>query len=532
MKYPGKFSPTIGIIIILSLLGSLMIFYSTYWGPWAYSDSAGYLAAARNLLHGHGLGYFGASGDFMPLSIHPPFYSLVLSGMGLFGLDVIVAARWLNIILFGATILLSGTFAYSTFHSSWLALSLSASLLTMPSFVDVSSGAMSELLFFFTTILGICLLIVYLDQGKRYLLILSSLAIGMAFLCRINGVVVVVAGIIGLMVINRISWKQRIIDTLVFSLISLTPILSWLIWVYSQTKTIAARDFFFTPHIWSATTELRINIMEVFWSWLPFPQLLPPYSYHLSRNVFILLFAILFLSVLLIVIKQFISRKSIFSSPQEFSFALFWIVFILGNILLLAASFIFIDLVPSTDSRTFFYIQFGLIIAFLALFSALIKVFRFPPAIGWIYASVFLIFDLSYSLTSWNIINQYHLHGAGYTSEAWQKSLTLKTLRALPPDVPIITNQAAAVLLLLDRPAYDFCTLPCNQTGQFTYGDDPTDPVQGIFREDGAALVLFYGYCDFESYPWYANIIAEVKSLTQNLKISFSSCDGKIFFYP
>ncbi len=92
------------LIILLALMGSIMIYYSTVWGPWVYSDSTEYIVSARNLLQGHGLGLFGASGAFHPLSLHPPFYSLVLSLFGAFGADLVTTARWINVVLFGLTI--------------------------------------------------------------------------------------------------------------------------------------------------------------------------------------------------------------------------------------------------------------------------------------------------------------------------------------------------------------------------------------------------------------------------------------------
>lgn len=532
MKFPNIFTPTLLIILLLSIIGSLAIYFSTSWGPWAYSDSTEYIDSARNLLAGRGLGHSAPSGSLVPLTLHPPFYPLVLSAMELLGFNLIEAARWLNIILFGATIFLSGAFTYALFHSSWLAISLSAAILTLPPLVDVSSGAMSELLFFFTATLGLCLLIIYLDLRKRYLLILSSIAAGLAFLSRYPGIVVIVTCIIGLTVAGRISWKQRLHELLEFSIISIIPSAIWLIWIYFQTKTLVARDYHFTLDIWSNTIDLRKRMMEVFWSWLPFHSRLPSYSYNLARNVLIFLIVLIFLLVSVIVVKKFIFRKSIDSSPQEFTFAFLWLIFIVGNISLLTASFLFTSPLPDLNPRTLLPVQFGLGFALLALVASLINEFRLPPAMGWTCAVLALIFILPNARTSWKIISQYHINGGGYTSQTWHSSLTLQELTELPLNIPIITNESAAVLLLTERPAYDFCTLPCNQPDQLIYGDNPLDPVQKVFREDGAALVFFYPYCGAQVEPWYANTMTELKSITQNLTQYFSSCDGVIYYYP
>jgi hypothetical protein len=149
-----------------------------------------------------------------------------------------------------------------------------------------------------------------------------------------------------------------------------------------------------------------------------------------------------------------------------------------------------------------------------------------------------LVFILSNAQVSWQIITRYHQWGAGYTSAAWQRSTTLQALQALPPDIPVITNETAAVLLLADRPAYDFCgptydpNWPCIQLGEFRYGDLPGDETQRIFREEEAALVIFYPYCARREQAWSAGTLAQLESLTQGLLIHLSSCDGAIFFYP
>jgi 4-amino-4-deoxy-L-arabinose transferase-like glycosyltransferase len=532
MKIPSKSILTLLGIVILSLVGSLAIYYSTRWGPWAYSDSTEYIVSARNLLAGHGLGIPSASGSFMPLTLHPPLYPLVLSAMGLVGFDLIEAARWLNIFLFGAMIFLSGSFSYALFHSSGLALSLSAVILTLPTLVDVSSGAMSELLFLFITTLGICLLISYLGLRKRSLLILSSIFIGLAVLCRYPGIVVIVTGMIVILVSGQNSWKKRIEDFFEFSLISITPITIWLIWIYSQTRTLSARAYQFNPSLWSDTIELRTQLTEIFWSWLPFQGHLPPYSYTISRNSLIFLFASILILFCLVAYRKISFRNPAHNGSQEFTYSSIWMIFILGNLLLLAATFIFTKPRPDLNPRTLLPVQMGLVFTLLALLSSAINAYHLPQALGWACATLVLIFSLSYARTSWNIVNQYHISGAGYTSKDWHASLTLQQARELPSNIPIITNESAAILLLLDRPAYDFCTLPCSQTDQLPYGDDLLDPNQVIFREDGAALVLFYPYCGVQAQPWYFDTMAQIKSLTQNLTQYYNSCEGAIYFYP
>ena len=296
MKYLTKSSLVWISILLLSVAASMAIYFSTQWGPWAFSDSTEYIVDARNFLAGRGLGFYAPSGTFERLSLHPPLYPLVLSSMGFLGIDLLQAARMINIFLFGGTIFVVGIYSYSFFNSAWLSIILCISLLTMPSLIDVFSGAMSEPLFIFTATLGVCFLIAYIKTKQWYLLILASIATSLAFLSRYPGIALVISGIIILLVANQLPWKQRLRDVVVFSLISITPTAIWLFQIYSHTQTLSSRNFHFTNQIWLDSIELRKRLLEIFWSWIPFQERLPTYSYNLSRNIFISLIGILLIT--------------------------------------------------------------------------------------------------------------------------------------------------------------------------------------------------------------------------------------------
>src|SRR4030042_4269134 len=165
-KFPIKDWVTYISIFLISILGSLIIIYSTKWGPWLFSDSTEYIVTAKNLITGHGLGLYGPSGAFHPLSLHPPFYSLLLSFFGLFGADLVITARWLDAILFGLTILVVGVSLYTFTKSSWLSIGGSFLLFGMPALVDIFSGALSEPLFIFTGLAGIFLIMLYIKNNR------------------------------------------------------------------------------------------------------------------------------------------------------------------------------------------------------------------------------------------------------------------------------------------------------------------------------------------------------------------------------
>jgi len=527
MKIPR---PTLLVISLLSLTGSLAIAFSTRWGPWAFSDSTEFIVSARNLLAGKGLGLYNPEGVFTPLTLHPPFYPLLLSAFGLVGVDLLVTTRWLNVILFGATIYIAGAIPYRLFKSTWLAVSSSASVLAMSTLVDVFSGAMSEPLFTFTSTLSICLLAVYLVDGGHRWLVVSAIAAGLAALSRYPGAVLIAAGMVEIILLTSTNWKQRIRDLLIYGSISLVPIGIWLQWIFSQSQS--PRQISNPVDLGQAFISLRLGLVEVFWSWLPFTEYLPPYSYNLALHVLLAMGALLAFGFIFTLVKVWQAGRWKWPVSQEFNFVLLWAAVILAYLALLAFSYLFGSPTPDLIPRTLLPMQFFL--GFFLLGSGLffIKELRLPRWSALIPVLLAVPFIISNAQASWTLIRSYYQQGAGYTAMSWRDSNTLVEVAKLPADLPIITNEAAGLLLWTDRAAYDFCTLPCNQPGDARYGDNPDDEVQRIFRQQGAALVLFYPFCAPRDEGWNAERMAQLDSLTNGLTCLEYSCDGAIYLYP
>ena len=110
----------------------------------------------------------------------------------------------------------------------------------------------------------------------------------------------------------------------------------------------------------------------------------------------------------------------------------------------------------------------------------------------------------------------------------------LDYLEDIPEDVPLISNEIEAIIIWTNRKAYRVPEIwdrtRLTQFGRF--GDDPSDPVQRIFRGDGAALILFNSaQWQFESI--YADQADErLAAFTDGLAVAFTGRDGVVYFYP
>ena len=528
MKIPR---PILLALILLSLLGATAIILSTRWGPWAYSDSTTYIVAARSVLKGDGLNVVAHPGSVERLIHHPPLYPLLLSAIGFTGIELLTAARWLNVILFGALIFATGAFSYRLLRSSWLAISISILMFAIPTLLDMFSGTMSEPLFLFASLTSTFLIVLFLETKQRRILVLAALAAGLAFLTRYIGIFAIATGLLALLLLNRTIWKERLQNLLLYGLVSIVPNVAWWVSVYLSTTTYAARELGVQTSLGSALIELRLLLVEVFWQWLPFTHSLT-YSYNSTLRLLLLLGLLCLFPLGLVVIKWWKDHQAAVLYRRELNFLVTWGMFCLAYFVFLAYAYLYTTPIPDIDLRMLLPLQIGLLITLSSGSLLVLKALNIPVWGRMGVLGLALLYLGAFLPVSIGLIREYTLHGGGYTNTAWHESNTLEALNMLPPDTPLITNQAAAVLLWTDRPAYDFCSLPCDQPGNVRYGDNPTDETQVIFRQQGAALVLFYPFCAPRDVLWNVEWMAEIEALTRDLTIYEYSCDGAIYFYP
>jgi len=532
MKLLWKPAPVILLITLIALMGSLMIYYSTSWGPWVYSDSTEYIVTARNLIEGHGLGLYGPSGAFHPLTLHPPFYSLVLSFFGLFGADLVTTARWIDIILFGLTILLVGVSLYTFTGSSWLSIISSFLLFSMPFLVDVFSGAMSEPLFIFTGLTSLFLILIFLRDNRHILLLIAGIASGLSMLTRYSGLAFIITGVCVLLFFSHKPWKKRIIDIMIYGILSCLPTIGWLIWL--KIQSLGIRSYPININFWEQFIKFRLAVIETFWSWLPFTSLLPRYTYNLARNLFIF-FLLLFLVIFcLMVWKLLKNRLMVFDSTTGLVLGLLMIAFAIAYLFILGFSYFYTYPPPDLIARTLLPLQIAVLLGIFSLFLFFIRAWQSAKWLNII--PIFLAFgiSISYLHDSVDIVSQYHQYGSGYTSKAWRDSNIFNIIEQLPRNIPIISNESALVLFYTGRPAYDISELVDKEPQNITarYGDDPYDIPQKVFRENGAALVLFNSKWSQFQQLYGDQSIPRLENLTRDLSLYAQIADGEIYFYP
>lgn len=97
-----------------------------------------------------------------------------------------------------------------------------------------------------------------------FLLVITSVILGLAALTRYVGIVNIFTGIVVILLVNKkSSFSRRIISALTLTIISITPILFWTLRNFRLTTTINNRGFDFHPMV----LKNYLNAFYTFFKW-------------------------------------------------------------------------------------------------------------------------------------------------------------------------------------------------------------------------------------------------------------------------
>lgn len=521
-------------LLLIAALAAAQVVYSTRLGVWAESDSAVYLAAARNLQSGAGLRVIQPSGKAATLM--PPLYSLTLAGLNAAGVDLLNAARCLNVGLAFASILLFGWICMTFGGTRWLALPGALLLACFPVTIELYSGMMTEPLYLTLMLAGFGALLAYLDRERRGWLIAAGLAAGLGVLTRFVGVVFLPAGVLAVLLLSRAGWKRRLGDLLLYGLAGVLPVAIWAVWLYFNPDSSPALGGPQWTNPWAYLAPVRNGFFKTLWSWLPFANLLPGDSKLLRLATVLsalLLPGLAVLGAWRLLGKRL--RKWLDDADARLAaLSALWIAcFITGFILI----YLFRNPPQDVDQRTLLPL-FPLILFLLAATVSLwLRSLR-----GWgrrvALAGAALLLAAScaaYLPASLETMQSLHTNGRGYVTPAWQNSQTLRALRDVPADLTLISNENGAVLFFSGRTALEvkerFRSKPLDVFTRF--GDDPQDEVQALFHEGRAALVIFRQPLYWQLAPLYGDQTqARIDAFLSGLTPLYEGADGGIYLYP
>ena len=190
--------------------------FNTRWGAYLSDDTYYYILPAQELLAGRG---------FNPSYIFGPLFPLALAGLSLAGLDVLLAARWLNAVLFGVNLMLVGFITRRLNVPAGFAWLAAALVLLSDTVAEAHGWAMSEALGITFILLSLLLALEYFLKGERRYWWLMVVATGLALLARYASLPLVGAIAVTLFIFapGR-RWVARLANAAAFGALSLAPL--------------------------------------------------------------------------------------------------------------------------------------------------------------------------------------------------------------------------------------------------------------------------------------------------------------------
>ena len=486
------------ILSFAAVVGGSIIYYGTRWGPWAYSDSVGYIVSARSLLVGRGLGLLRPSGEFVNLVIVPPLYPLLIAALGGAGVGLVNAARWLDIFFFACFLCASAVGAYRITRSGWIAAGVTAVFLAQPAILLAYLSAMSEPVFMFFLVASLVLVAIFITDGRRKVLILSAFAAMLALLTRYAGIALIISCSIGILALTRSSLRRRLEDVTMFGACSVGPTAAFVLWSHLRLHSTSPRALSQNIQVGSLVTDFTSRAVSAIWTWKPIPPNVIPnnlISSHYTMYVAGSMASALAIAIAWSVASSIHARRRSnirIQTQVEWRPAALLGIFLATFVLFYASVYLVTYPAPDVDSRELLpLLPVGLLLVFVVSDLGL-RLTGGPTLLRASLVTAVALSVVGYSLISADMVTGMHRTGLGYTSRAWQSSQTLAAVQRLPPELSLITNETAAIMLYTDRSAHEIPGLqpsdPRTMSVPFGSGSSELDQE---YRSGKAALILF-----------------------------------------
>ena len=253
----------LALALLVAAGGVVAVLYKTRYGPGASGDSVYYLMGARNLLSGNGFSRYSGGWEAIPITGFPPFFSVLLAGIGLLGENLFAGARYLNALLFGANIFLVSLMVFRYTRSVTAGVVSALLILTSESMLLYHSWVMTEALFIFLMLCSLHALVQYFETGGLAALIFSALMMAAATLTRYVGLAIVGTAGLSILVLNRSGFTKRVLHAFLLGLVSVLPFILWLYRNSLVSSSLVNRQVIF--HLISGEVVLGFISEAVSW---------------------------------------------------------------------------------------------------------------------------------------------------------------------------------------------------------------------------------------------------------------------------
>jgi hypothetical protein len=431
-------------LLVLASGGMALILLATPLGCGISPDSIEYINGSRNLLSGNGYSTT-YTGDVMPITNWPPGFSLTLAGLGLFGIDPVSGARWLNAVLMGANILMVGLVTRQATGGLGVPSILAAFLcLTSADILWAHSYAWSEPLFILLILTGLFSLNVWLQRPRVGLLLASGLAFGGALATRHIGLPMLAGGLLALLAFDRQRWTARLRNGFFFGLMGVAP--AALFALRNQAVSGEPTNWHLTFHPMSPSNVA--GIVKAVGAWVV-PEPAGPFS--LGHKVMLVCAAALVAFGAAWLLYRKIRALQRGDASREGTAQAVCLVLIASYTAFLIGAICFLRLDIAVEIRRFL-VPLHVLVLCIAVGFVFQEIGAWHRRKTFILVAFGLVILIASAINAGSWLYRTRMDAQGYASRTWRTSEVIAWTSTLPPQVRLVSNQGLALNFLTGRP--------------------------------------------------------------------------------
>ncbi|NLG27741.1 MAG: hypothetical protein GX557_07495 [Chloroflexi bacterium] len=500
------------VLILLALAGAAGVVYATALGAATSIDSLTYVGAARTLLQGDGFLTLAYDGTFEPMTHYPPFYSVLLASVGLFGIDPLDAARGWCALFMAANVLLAGLAIYRLTRGLWWPAVLGALLMLLaPGITMVHAWAWAEPPFLLLCVLACLLLNAYTRTARRSVLWLAGAVLGLACLTRYTGLALVATAALWVLWTGPGAVGRRIADALLLGLLGCVPLGLWFARNLRVSGGLADRQIIYHP----ITAEQAREGLATLSQWV-----LPGRAPSLWLGLIPIALFVLVLGAGLVLQSRPPSSGD--AERAERRGPLLPGLFVLVYAVALLVSISWFDAHTPLDDRILAPAYCAGLICVLSTLGVLLR--RAHGSLALVASALALTLCGLSATANVAYVLKLHRDGAGYASRMWTTSPLMQLVRELPSDTPLVSNVPDGVYVLTGRPA---AWLPYEvhagtQQANTAFGDELRALAADYGARNGRLVYFATG-----TWRWYLPTLETLKSEIA-LEPEMTASDGVI----
>lgn len=434
-----RFSVLLSIIAVSG--AGLILVREINYGVGLGHDSVEYISLAKSLQEGEGFTrYYGGT-----LIRFPPLYPMMLAIASFFSFDPFDIAGPLNAILIGLTIFVVGRWLQQNLLSPLLALWGCMILIFSVPTAEIASRAMAEPVYILLTILALIQADNFIRKGANSSLIWSAIFTALACITRYAGIAIIAIVVLILLLSPKVAAKMKVKHIVIYSFISLAPVLVWMSRTLMASGQLAGNRYFKSPSLSVVFESFYEEVLlqgDPIWPFLAVTPVLTIWAlYRMQSNSS--------------------SSREGFRWPTVFLFYGFLCMHIFVTFMSLFTEIVRYEAFRFLVSRYMLPTYIPLLIGGLLILDQALR--RWRSWLQWAIIAILLV-SLAYQMTrNVNQIQASNDLGFGYNNRRWAESDALKYVRDTGLTGTILSNYAGPIYVHTDSlDKYRF--LPCQKS--------------------------------------------------------------------